>query len=178
MANNETRWARGSRTFGQTVRPRGGKRTARQSRLYEEATQRLVRLFEKGDDKLSSKPVPVKDRGAKKTLERQRRFARMSLPERIVFINNTIDRLKRELAAVEKLASQRTRALKMPTILIQIDEAEQHLSELFQELNDAPRVISRRTGDVSVIDPDDSELTPEQYAALVDEQQEQYNQED
>ena len=177
--DDKTKWARGGKTFGQTVRPRGGKRQARTARLREEAAERLVRLFEKGvnGDRLSSKPVPIRGRGARRELERQNKFAQMSLPERIAFVSEGIDRLKAELARLEKTANQRTRALTAPVILMQIDEAEAKFAELMQEINDAPRVVSHQIGDVSVIDPDDSELTPEQYAAMVDAQQEEYEEE-
>lgn len=170
--DDKTKWARGGKTFSQAVRPRGGKRQARQARLYEEASRRIVRLFEQGEDgdRLARKPAPVRGRRAQRALEKQNKYAQMTLPERIAFVNAGIDRLKDELEHVESTASQRTRALTVPVILIQIDEAEAQLSELLQELNDAPRTISREVGDVSVLDPDDSELTPEQYAARVEEQ--------
>lgn len=175
--DDKTRWVRGGKT---TAKPKGGKRAARASRLYEEASRRLVRLFEHGanGDRLARKPIPVRGHGARRALEQQNRFAQMSLPERIAFVSASIDRLKAELERVESTATQRTRALTIPAILTQIDEVEAQLTDLIQELNEAPRTISRQVGDISVIDPDDSELTPEQYAARVDEQQRRYEEEE
>jgi len=181
MSDDKTKWARGARTFGHQIKIKGGKRSGRAARTIIAAERRMERLFKFGiyGDRLSRPPIVVRGK-EKREIKRQRREASSTESEKINRIGGRIGRLKRELDDIEENATQMKRAMTVPVILKQIEDAEREMSELLEDMRNRTQVVEVEFGDAADFENDDAdeEIDLEEYARLADEQQRQYEKEE
>jgi len=124
--DKEIRIVVGSKTFGETVRVRGGKRQARAYWLKSRAENRLWLLLANGGnaDRLSRTDPPVDERAAKV------RFARRPVVVRIAILRRRRENLERELGRLARDGTPAKRELLAPVISRQITELSNQIEEL------------------------------------------------
>ena len=189
MEKEETRWLRGAHTFGTSdVRPKqSGRIQGRAADLKGRASDRLVRLIEKGEqgDPLTAKPRPIYRKGLNH-LKYQHDFASKDDKQKIAIVKRRIAKLQREFEELKK-APQRRRTLNAPVILRQIDEEQKKLIVLVSDINkrenDKHTIFEIRTGDLSEFKKEKKvkakekkkeDYSVEEYSKLIEEQSKKY----
>ncbi len=137
--------AKGSETYGETCRPKGGRSESKALELRNRAAQRILMLMKKGSqaDRLTRKIEPITDRQHLDYLQFQNKLAESPKIVQFAYWRARLDELRAELKALEESGNKRKIELSAPTIRIQIETVENTMRELFHEIKQERRVVSR-----------------------------------
>jgi len=132
--DNETRWARGARTY-RYMRVRSGKARGRAFDLKDRGTERMIMLFRKGvyGDRLARPMKRPDDEHRMAELAEQAEFARLPVATKIRVLKMKRADLEEDMRRMEYSTSQIARTFHMPDILRRLDEINKEIRRLEEE---------------------------------------------
>lgn len=135
----------GARTFGSyTAKALGGKRQPRGHILRDQAAERLLNLIMKGPsiDSFMREAPPITNSADRKALRDQNEFAQLPLVAKFAYYHGMLMDLRKELSELEASGNQRKIDFTKPVILMQIEDTETRMTEMYLEIRSQKRVIS------------------------------------
>jgi len=138
-------FAKGCDTYGNMCRPKGGSSGSRATELKSRASSRILKLMKLGSqaDNMTRKEEPITDEKQLNNLQFHNEFAESPKIVQFAYWRSILDERRKELKELEETNNKRKFDLISPTIKTQIEIAEKAMRELFDEIKQERKLISR-----------------------------------
>lgn len=138
-------YAEGHETYGPICKPKGGKSASKAQELRDRAAQRILMLMKKGSqaDRMTRKAEPITDRQQLDDLAFRNKLAESPKIVQFAYWRGRLDELRKELSDLEATGNKRKIDLAAPVIKVQIETVENTMRELFDDIKQERRIVSR-----------------------------------
>lgn len=138
-------YAEGHETYGETCRPKGGRSESRAMELRSRASKRILMLMKKGSqaDRMTREVEAITSKQQLDDLAFRNKLAESPKMVQFAYWRGRLDELRKELSDLEATNNKRKIDLAAPTIRTQIEAVENTMRELFEEIKQERRIISR-----------------------------------